>query len=258
VGRVLVGLAVLLVAFGGGLGVGLLGRPSPTAQTVTETTVEVVNGPRSARAKPAPIPTMLEGVEPRAIQLSLAIPSDAELVSADPVTGEPRQLVVTWERAHLTSDGGAAVWQRNGVAIWQLDRGDAATWHRVYTREAPFDNLTNIHGYRVTLGDASGDARPEVLIFEGTDGSAGGGTYRLFANAGSEVRLAFVKALSQDQGTITFGRHRLVVREGVDYYDRGPHCCYRRVRETWLRWDGRRIVVIHEAVHKNRREWPPG
>jgi hypothetical protein len=258
VGRPLLGLAVILLVFGGGLGAGLLSRSASTTRTVTETTVEVVNGSRTAGANPAPIPTMLEGVEPRAIQLSLAIPSDAELVSADSVIGAPPQLAVTWERAHLTADGSAAIWQRFGVALWQLDRGNAATWHRVYTREQPFNNLTNIHGYRVRLGDVSGDARPEVLIFEDTDGSAGTGIYRLFANDGSKVRLAFAKALSQDQGTVTFGPHRLVLRKGIDYYDRGPHCCYRKVRETWLRWNGRRTVVVHQAVHENRRGWPPG
>jgi hypothetical protein len=252
-------VAVLLLGFGVGLGVGLLGRWSPTARTVTDTTVEVINGQRSARAKPAPIPTLLEGVaDPRAVQLSLAIPSDADLVSANSVIRPPHQLVVSWERADLTPDGSAAIWQRVGVAIWQLDRANAAIWRRVYLRERPFTNLTNIHGYRVTLGDVSGDARPEVLIFEDTDGSAGNGTYRLFANAGSNVRLAFAKALSQDQGTITFGPHRLVVRKGIDYYDRGPHCCYRKVRETWLRWNGRRTVVVQQAVHENRRGWPPG
>jgi hypothetical protein len=257
VDRFLVALAVVL-AFGVGLAGGLSGRSPGDTKTVTATTVEVLNGQRSAGSEPAPIPTLLEGVDPRHLELSRAIPQDAELLSADPVSARPRQLVVTWRRAHLTADGNAEIWARNGVAIWQLDRGDSARWHRVYTRETVLGKVSGIQGYSVTLGDVSGDARPEVLLFEDRDGTAGNGTYRLLANAGPELRQAFTKTLAQDKGTIKFGPHRLVVLEGLGYFDRGPHCCYRKVRETWLRWDGRRTKVVHEAVHRNRRGWPPG
>ena len=254
--RFLVGLAVLL-AFGVGLAGGLSGRSHDRTRTFTTTTVEVVNGLRSAGATPAPIPTRVEaGSDARAVPLSLGVPADAQVVGAAIVKQSPAQVIVSWERAHLTPNG-TATWQRYGVAIWQYVRG-AAAWRRAFLRELPTTKLTNIHGYRISLGDVSGDMRPEVLIFEDRDGSAGNGTYRLFANAGADVRRAFVKPLSQDQGTVAFGPHRLVVREGVGYYDRGPHCCFRRVRETWLRWDGRRAQVVHRAMHQNRRGWPPG
>jgi hypothetical protein len=104
----------------------------------------------------------------------------------------------------------------------------------------------------------SGDGRPEILVFFDTDGSAGGGTYHLFANSGYRVRQPLVKDLALDQGTITFAHKALVVLEGVDYHGPGIHCCYRKVRETWLRWDNRHLVTARRIVRKNRRGWPPG
>jgi hypothetical protein len=115
-----------------------------------------------------------------------------------------------------------------------------------------------VEGFGVKLGDISGDGRPEVLVFFDTDGSAGGGTYHLFANSGYRVREALVKNLALDQGTISFAHGNLVVLEGLDYHGPGIHCCYRKVRETWLRWNGRRLVTVRSIVRKNRRGWPPG
>jgi hypothetical protein len=132
------------------------------------------------------------------------------------------------------------------------------TWHRVYTHETSRDDGTGIRRYDVSLGDASGDGRPEVLIFFDTDGSAGNGSYHLFASVGYRLRQVFAKELSNDEGTISFARRALVVREGVDYRGPGVHCCYRRVRETRLRWNGSRMVTLRRVVHRNRRGWPPG
>ena len=257
--RVLLGLALLAIGFGGGLGVGLTTRPEAHIRTVRTTTIEVVNGTRTANRTPAPIPTLLEGsTDPHRLALSSAVPIDANLDSADYVTRPPRQLIVTWDRSQLTRDGQSAIWERRGVAIWQLDRGTAARWHRVYTRETPVNYVTGIEGYDVSLGDASGDGRTEVVISFDMDGSAGAGSYHLFANVGYRLRQVFAKSLSQDEGTISFAHHALVVLQGVGYYDRGPHCCFRKVRETWLRWDGRRLVTIRQTIRKNQRGWPPG
>jgi hypothetical protein len=255
----LVAFAALALGFGGGLTVGLVARPAPSPRIVTTTTVEVVNGPKSAARKPAPIPTLLQGAaDPHRLTLAGAVPTDATLESANYVSRPPRQLIVTWERAHLTRNRRAAIWQRRGVAIWQLDRGDTANWHRVYTHEVLINNVTGIERYDVTLGDASDDGRPEVLIFFDTDGSAGGGSYHLFANVRDQPREVFVKRLSLDEGTISFGHHALIVRQGVDPRGGGIHCCFRKVRETWLRWNRRQMVIVHQLVRENRRGWPPG
>jgi len=104
----------------------------------------------------------------------------------------------------------------------------------------------------------SGDGRPEILVFFDQDGSAGDGTYHLFANSGNRLRQPFVEHLALDQGTITFAHKVLVVLKGVDHRGPGIHCCYRKVRETWLRWDGRRLITLRRIVRKNRRVWPPG
>jgi hypothetical protein len=254
-------LTLLAIGFGGGLGVGLLMRPEPEAQTIpmTTTRVEIENGSKRAGRVPAPIPTLVEGLaDPHGVALSSAVPVDANLDSADFVEEWPRQLVVTWDRAHLTRDGNAAIWQRRGIAIWQLDRGNTATWHRVYTFETLVNNVVGVEGFGVSLGDISGDGRPEILVSFDTDGSAGGATYHLFANAGFRLRQPLVLDLSQDEGTISFGREALVVLKGLDYRGPGIHCCYRKVRETRLRWDGRRLIAVRRTVRKNRRGWPPG
>jgi hypothetical protein len=259
-GRFLLGLALLAIGLGVGLGIGVATRPETHTATVRTTKIEVVNSPRPAGRVPAPIPTLLDGSrDPHGLNLSNAVPVDANLDSADFVERRPRQLIVTWDRAHLTRDGQAEIWERRGIAIWQLDRGNASSWHRVYTYETPVNNQVGVEGFRVTLGDISGDGRPEILVAFDTDGSVGGRVYHLFASAGYGVRQALVENLSLDDGTISFARNALSVREGVDFLGPGIHCCYRKVRETWLRWDGHRLVTIRQAVRKNRRDgWPPG
>jgi hypothetical protein len=164
---------------------------------------------------------------------------------------------VTWERAHLRNN--AAVWQRVGMAIWQLDRGQAAVWHRVYTFENPLTNSPEtVEGFRVTTGDISGDGRPEVLVFFDSGGSAGNGTYHLFANSGYRLRQPLVMPLSNDDGAITFAKHALVVRRGLDHRGAGIHCCFRRVRTTILRWNGNHLTTVQRTVGPNLRGWPAG
>ena len=256
--RVLLAAAVLAAGFGGGLAVGLSSRPAATTRTIRTTTVELISLGKPAGRKPARIPTLLEGSnDPRLLPLAEAIPPDANLVNAGYVTRAPRQLVVTWDRERLDHDG-AAIWQRRGVAVWQLIRRERGLWRRVYTYETPSNNEVGVEGYGVELGDISGDGRPEVLIVFDTDGSAGGAVYHLLAGDGYRLRQPLVKSLSQDQGTITFAGGALVVRQGVDFRGPGIHCCFRKVRVTRLRWTGRRLVVTRRVLRKNRRGWPPG
>jgi hypothetical protein len=204
----------------------------------------------------------LEGAtDPQKLILASAIPSDATLESAAYVERAPKQLVVTWNRERLTRSH-AAIWQRRGVAIWQLDRGKGvATWHRVYTFENALTNREGtVWGFRVSTGDISGDGRPEILVFFDRDGSAGAGTYHLFANTGFRLQQPLVKSLSMDEGTISFSRRGLRVNEGIDRHlpATSPHCCFRKVRSTLLRWNGSRLVTIERTVRPNRKIWPPG
>jgi hypothetical protein len=255
------GFVVLAAGVAGGIGIALLSHTDQRTRTVFSTTskVEVGNGSRSAGPKPAPIPTRRDGaVNPHRLVLSSAVPIDANLDSAEYVDRKPPQLILAWDRAYLTRDRQAAIWQRRGFAIWQLDRGNTSTWHRVYTYETLVNNQVGVEGFGVSLGDISGDGRPEVLVFFDTDGSAGGGTYHLFVSSGRRVVQPLVRSLTMDQGTITFGKNALHVLEGVDFRGPGSHCCYRNVRETWLRWNGRRLITVREVVRKNLRGWPPG
>jgi hypothetical protein len=257
--RLLLGLGLAVVGFGAGFAVAFESHSETHTVRTTTTRFEVINGSKSAGREPSPIPTLVEGaIDPRRVALSSAVPADANLDSADYVTRPPKQLVVTWDREHLTRNGQAAIWERRGIAIWQLDRGNTATWRRVYTYETLVNNVVGVEGFGVFLGDMSGDARPEVLVFFDKDGSAGGGIYHLFASTGYRLRQPLVRRLSEDEGTMSFGRDALVIREGVDFRGPGIHCCFRKVRIAWLRWQGDRLVTVRKVLRKNRRGWPPG
>jgi hypothetical protein len=259
VARVLLALAVLAAGFGGGLALGLTTRPSAKTRTIRTTTVELISQGKSAGQAPARIPTLLEGsADPHSLPLAQAIPPDANLVHADYVTRRPKELIVTWDREHLTRDGAAAIWQRRGVAVWQLDRRGQGLWRRVYTYETLINNEVGVEGYGVELGDISGDGRPEVLLVFDTDGSAGGAVYHLLASDGYRLRQPLVASLSEDEGTMDFESRALVVHRGVDFRGPGIHCCFRKVRLTRLRWTGRRLVVVGRELRRNRRGWPPG
>jgi hypothetical protein len=224
------------LAFGGGLLAGSLTTGSTV--TVTTTAFEAINNPREASRGLAPLPTLIAGaIDPRRIPLWTAVPVDANLDSAAFVVQPPEQLVVTWDRA-----------ERQGIAVWQLDSIETARWHRVYTRE---ETRSNVLEYDAALGDVTGDGRPEILVFESTGGSAGNGSYHLLMSTGARLREVFAKRLSWDEGRILLGRGALIVREGVDFVGT-IHCCYRNVRETWLRWNGRRLFTLCTDVHRNR------
>ena len=256
--RLLLGLGLAIAGFGAGFGVGFASHSEAHTVRSTTTRLDVVNGSRSAARTPAPLPTLVEGAtDPRRVALSTAVPADANLDSADYVPQQPKQLVVTWDREHLTRSRRATIWERRGIAIWQLDRGNTATWHRVYTYETPVSNEVRVEGFNVQLGDISGDGRPEVLVFFDTDGSAGGGIYHLFVDSAARLRQPLVRSLSSDDGTMSFGHHALVIQEGVDFHG-SIHCCFRKVRVTWLRWQGNRLVKVRKVLVKNRRGWPPG
>jgi hypothetical protein len=253
--------AVLLAAgLAAGAAIGLSMR-STSVRTVTATTVVVVNGSRSAGSPPAAIPNFLEGTkDPHELTLADAVPSDATLISANFITQGPKQLIVTWDRAHLGHNRQGAVWQRRGMAIWQLDPGSAATtWHRVFTFERPITNSpVTVDRFAVSTGDVSGDGRPEILVFFDMGGSAGSGTYHLFVNDGPQLRQPLIKKLSLDEGTISFTRGALRIDQGADGYSQSPHCCFRKARVTLLRWNGNALATVRQTVGPNRRGWPPG
>src|SRR5947199_4366866 len=80
--RLLIALGTLAVGLGVGIAAGLLMRPGGRTTTVTRSTVEVVNGPRSAARRPAPLPTLVEGaIDPPLIPRSGAVPVDANVES---------------------------------------------------------------------------------------------------------------------------------------------------------------------------------
>jgi hypothetical protein len=253
-GRLSAVLAVLVLGFGGGLFVGFVTRPEAMTRTVRVTTKETVALSTEARPALAPIPSRIHynTTDPRSVAPSAAVPEGASILSIDYVLQPPRQLIVTWIRQ-------GRIWQRYGYAIWQRAGGRESGWDRVASRDGPANNETNLHAYYVRLGDVSGDQRPEVVVVSDRNGSAGCAVYYLYVKAGGGgVRQVLAKELCIDEGTVSFAQHALVLKEGVDSYSRGPHCCFRKVRERWLRWEGRRLIEVHREVRKNQRGWPPG
>ena len=251
---VLGGVVVLAVGLAAGLALGL-SHGNTATRTLTATTVEVVNGERNAGPHPAPIPNFLEGARgPHELDLADAVPRDASLLRAYYVDQKPQQLIVTWGRVHRDRNW-RAEWERRGIAIWQRDPGlYADTWHRVFTFENPLTKaLGTVEDFFVTTGDISGDGRPEVLVNFYRGGSAGLGTYHLFANSGPQLRQPFVKELRLDHGAVSIEHGTLVMREGLEHFSANIHCCYRKVRTTIARWNGHRLVTVRSTVDPIRR-----
>lgn len=186
----------------------------------------------------APIPSRVWVGYPRGLVLSSLVPRDAQLNDARPIPaaeGVPPEEVVTWFRP--VSRG-----VETGLAIWQRER-DAVHWRRIVLVRGASD----VEAIRFQLGDFTGDRHPDVLLFEDTDGSGGCGMYRAFASVAGRTRELLVRRTCADLSAMWLGRGSIVIRTGVgkDPATRDQiHCCPLWVRETQLRWDGRRLVLI--------------
>jgi hypothetical protein len=166
----------------------------------------------------------------------------------------PRGARVLSER-RLSDDQRVVTWEIGGhpeeptLGIYGLTLVEGQT--QLYTRRAK----SGAQGIRVESGDFSGDGRQDVLYFTDTDGSAGCGTYRALVTGPGSARLVLTRFLCADRGGMSVRSPNLVARvfEGKDPKTIGlAHCCYRFVRTTARRWNGRRFVVVRDVRRRNR------
>jgi FG-GAP repeat len=259
--RGLVGIAVLAATAAVGVVVGAVVFKEHETHHVVESRTETIVVTVGDNAKPdqrAPLPSSLSGAfDPHALPLQDAVPADANVLAAyylEAANGLRPEVAVTWRRdftaRHPFPDFGLVVWERV--------RGLVAVWRRSYAWSIETTKLTEINGIRVSVGDFTGDGHPDLLLAEDTDGSAGGASYVAIALFPAHSRALWHRDLAMDEGTIALAQGAIKVTEGFDRYDRGIHCCFRKVRVRWLRWNGERMAVVRALERRNRQGWPPG
>jgi hypothetical protein len=136
-------------------------------------------------------------------------------------------IVVSW-----AEPGDAITELPRGVAVWR--RADSSPHWRLASvrRHGPDAGLTEI---QATTADVTGDGSDDVLLFEGTSGSGGCGSWlvlELLADARifrRDLCDARVEPAAADPG--------LVLTESV-YRPGDAHCCPSAIRRTTLVWTG--------------------
>jgi hypothetical protein len=146
-------------------------------------------------------------------------------------------VLVEWRRTSLEysslDSSGVVLWRRSGRAAWTLAHSVALAHDsdRVFAR----------------TGDANGDGRADLLLFEDMGGSAGCGVYRLLATVRGRVQQLLARPGCYDNTRIWVRRGALHAYDGVV---RDPqsgsqiHCCWKVWLETTMRWRGSRLVAV--------------
>ena len=198
--------------------------------------------------RPAPSTTGTPSARPPFPRgLPTAYPSDlpAGDVPADALVPEGDEVTGTW---YARTSGGEAIvvsWQRlgsdpfragRGFAVW-LHRGDPdSPWQPVDAlafgaNRAPVLSITTV------IGDVTGDASEDALVFAETGGSGACGTYFVFDIAnGARVFDRKVCDTSIVPSTDPAG---LVVTQAV-FAHGDPHCCPSAMRTRVLAYAGGR------------------
>jgi hypothetical protein len=157
----------------------------------------------------------------------------------------PEQLFVVWRRTvHGRPTGPTAdEVDQQGVLLWQVApaRG-RSVWRLLYSRR-----LDPYVPTAVDIGDMSGDGHPEVL-YAGLQGSGNCGLWRLLVTTSGGIEEALRDAnceTGHELASGVFHRREIV---GPCPFSRAPAHCYGGVRDTQMRWDGRRLVAVRTVV----------
>jgi len=219
-------------------------RPVPAAVLLRLVAVCLVacHGGPSAPAPAASTPPTLPSL-PRG--LPTAYPSDVP--AGDVPVGDlvPKGNVVTGTWYARTSSGDAIVvaWQRRGadpfrtdrgIAVWQ-DGGDPGSPWRPIDAVAFRANRDPVLDLTAVIGDVTGDASDDALVFAETGGSGACGTY--FAIDLAEGARVFDRSVCDTRIVPSTDPVGLVVTEAV-YAHGDPHCCPSAMRTTVLTYAG--------------------
>jgi hypothetical protein len=191
-------------------------------------------GPPSARPSlPRGLPTAYPSDLPAG-----DVPVDDLVPKADEVTG-------TWYARTSEGDAIVVAWQRpgsdpfragRGIAVW-LHRGDPGSPWQPVDGVAFGANRGPVLGLTAEIGDVTGDASDDVLVFAETGGSGGCGTY--FAIDIVKGARVFDRNVCDTRIVPSADPVGLVVTEAV-FAHGDPHCCPSAMRTSVLTYAGTR------------------
>lgn len=207
--------------------------PRPSASPPTAASPEPIPSPEPS-ADPQPVPgTMPTTYGPDV--LAQDVPPEVLIpVGATPTgewfafTDEGVMIAVAW-----AEPGGDITELPRGVAVW---RRAAVTphWHLAWVRRRGAGAaLTEV---QVTAADVTADGSDDVLLFEGTSGSGGCGSW--FVVELLSVERIFRKDLCDGRiEPAAQGSSGLILTESI-YRPGDAHCCPSAIRRTLLVWSG--------------------
>jgi hypothetical protein len=184
----------------------------------------------------APPPSLPRG-------LPTAFPSD--LPAGDVPVGDlvPTGGVVTgtWYAHTSESDAIVVAWQRPGPDPFRTDRGIAVWLHRGDPPWQPVNAVAfdakrrPILGLTAAIGDVTGDASDDALVFAETGGSGGCGTY--FAIDIATGARVFDRNVCDTHIVMSTDPVGLAVTQAV-FAHGDPHCCPSAMRTSVLTYAG--------------------
>ena len=174
-----------------------------------------------------------------------AYPSDlpAGDVPVDGLVPRGDEVIGTWYARTSAGDAIVVSWQRPGPDPFRADRGIAVWLHRGDPGSPwqPVDAVAfgakrdPVLGLTAVIGDVTGDASEDAVVFAETGGSGACGTYFVFDIAnGARVFKRNVCDTSIAPSTDPVG---LVVTEAV-FAPGDPHCCPSATRTSVLTYAG--------------------
>ncbi|TMK59363.1 MAG: hypothetical protein E6G54_06905 [Actinobacteria bacterium] len=196
---------------------------------------------------PAALPTT--GTPSALPSLPRGLPTSyrSDLPAGDVPVGDlvPMGNVVTGTWYARTSAGDAIVvaWQRRGADPFRTERGIAVWLHGADPGSPwrPIDavgfraNRDPVLGLTAVIGDVTGDASDDALVFAETGGSGGCGIY--FAIDLAEGARVFDRSVCDTSIVPSTDPVGLVVTEAV-YAHGDPHCCPSAMRRSVLTYAG--------------------
>jgi hypothetical protein len=162
------------------------------------------------------------------------VPVAALVPKRDDVTG-------TWYAHTSESDAIVVAWQRPGPDPFRTDRGIAVWLHRGDPPWQPVNAVAfdadrrPVLGLTAMIGDVTGDASDDALVFAETGGSGGCGTY-LAIDIATGTRV-FDRNVCDTRIVISTDPVGLVVTQAV-FAHGDPHCCPSATRTSVLTYAG--------------------
>lgn len=209
--------------------------PSPTGTVATPTPP-----PTSTIDVPVDAPTTYSRrVTSDKVPVADLVPLGAEVTTAwrlRPTADQVPQIALAWTRGvdPFSAEHGFEVWQQFP---------DKPPWRVVYAFTDPPSE--GVLGVRFDVGDATGDAIPDVLTFEDRGGSGGCGVWRVVQSGAGFATAILNRSTCDTQIQIASGTLRI---RAAEYEPGDSHCCPSRFRITTIRWNGTGWTVADRVV----------